>query len=63
MLDDCRPRSEPRNKQDFRPSAIPLTPCSAALFEREIRPSKKQVSALQRLRMYSRDRQLMIRLK
>src|SRR5258705_5765892 len=32
----CPPRSEPQNNYDFRPRAIPRTPRSAALFDRQI---------------------------
>src|SRR4030081_3483087 len=30
----CPPRSDPQNSHDFRPRAIPLSPLSAALFEK-----------------------------
>src|SRR4029077_6500110 len=44
------PRSEPQNNHDFRPKAIPRTPRSAALLDRQIRPSsRKRVNAIQRL--------------
>ena len=40
------PRSEPANSHDLRPSAKPLSARSAALFERQIRPSsRKRVKA------------------
>jgi len=46
------PRSDPQNSHDFLPRAIPLRPRSAALLERQTRPSsKKSVKAGQRLRM------------
>jgi hypothetical protein len=32
------PRSEPQNNHDFRPKAIPRTPRSAALFDKQMRP-------------------------
>src|SRR3954447_17324138 len=44
------PRSEPQNNHDFRPKAMPRTPRSAALFDRQMRPSsRKRVNALQTL--------------
>src|ERR1700761_7254984 len=44
------PRSEPQNNHDFRPKAIPRAPRSAALFDRQMRPSsRKRVNAVQRL--------------
>src|SRR5204862_3556861 len=47
------PRSEPQNNHDFRPKAMPRTPRSAALFDRQMRPSsRKRVNALQRLSMF-----------
>ena len=47
------PRSEPQNSHDFRPRAIPRSPRSAALFERQTRPSSRnRVKAGQRLSMY-----------
>src|SRR4030088_1947137 len=50
----CPPRSEPANSHDFLPSAIPRNARSAALLERQIRPSsRKRVNAVQRLSMYS----------
>ena len=46
------PRSEPQNSHDFLPSAIPRRPRSAALFDRQTRPSSRNnVKAGQRLRM------------
>lgn len=49
----CPPRSDPRNSQDFRPRAIPLSPRSAALFDRQTRPSsRKRVKAAQRFNTY-----------
>src|SRR4051812_17062675 len=46
------PRFEPQNNHDFRPNAMPRTPRSAALFDRQMRPSsRKRVNALQRLSM------------
>src|ERR1035437_11010164 len=45
------PRSEPQNNQDFLPRAIPRTPRSAALLDRQMRPSSRnRVNAIQRLR-------------
>src|ERR1017187_8864296 len=42
----CPPRSEPANNQAFLPRAIPRSALSAALFERQIRPSsRKRVNA------------------
>src|SRR5215204_4943510 len=35
------PRSEPQNNQDLRPKAMPRTPRSAALFDRQMRPSSR----------------------
>src|SRR5439155_166651 len=44
------PRSEPQNSQDLRPKAMPRTPRSAALFDRQMRPSsRKRVNTVQRL--------------
>ena len=37
----CPPRSEPQNSHDFLPKAIPLSARSAALFERQARPSSR----------------------
>ena len=37
----CPPRLDPRNSQDFRPRAIPLSPRSAPLFDRQPRPSSR----------------------
>ncbi len=46
----CPPRSEPQNSHDRRPRAIPLRARSAALFERQTRPSSRnRVNAVQRL--------------
>ena len=43
----CPPRSEPANSHDFLPSAIPRNARSAALLERQIRPSsRKRVNAV-----------------
>src|ERR1700733_12209608 len=36
------PRSEPQNNQDFLPRAIPRTPRSAALLDRQMRPSSRK---------------------
>ena len=36
------PRSEPQNNQDFLPRAMPRTPRSAALFDRQVRPSSRK---------------------
>src|SRR5438445_6061746 len=45
----CPPRSEPANNHDFRPRAMPRNARSAALFDRQIRPSsRKRVKAGQR---------------
>src|SRR5438874_9321209 len=50
----CPPRSEPANNHDFRPKAMPRSALSAALFDRQIRPSsRKRVNAGQRLSTYS----------
>src|SRR5450631_2817451 len=38
----CPPRSEPQKSHDFRPRAMPLSPLSAALLERQTRPSFKE---------------------
>ena len=47
------PRSDPQNNQDFRPSATPRSPRSAALVEMHTRPSSRnRVKACQRLSMY-----------
>ena len=46
------PRSEPQNSHDFRPRAMPRSARSAALFDRQMRPSsRKRVKAAQRLSM------------
>jgi len=46
------PRSEPANNQARRPRAIPLNARSAALFERQMRPSSRnRVKAGQRFSM------------
>src|SRR3546814_855985 len=43
------PRSEPQNSQDFRPNAMPRRARSAALLERQTRPSSRnRVKAVQR---------------
>jgi hypothetical protein len=43
------PRSEPANSHDLRPSAMPRRARSAALFERQMRPSvKKRLKDAQR---------------
>ena len=43
------PRSDPQNSHDFLPSAMPRRPRSAALFERQTRPSSRnKVKAGQR---------------
>jgi hypothetical protein len=45
-------RSEPQNNHDCRPKAIPRTPRSAALFDKQIRPSsRKRVNMVHRLSM------------
>src|ERR1700755_3013096 len=50
----CPPRSEPAKSHDFLPRAIPRSARSAALFDRQMRPSpRKRVKAGQRLSMYS----------
>ena len=36
------PRSEPQNSHDFLPRAIPRSALSAALFERQMRPSSRK---------------------
>lgn len=36
------PRSEPQNNLDFRSGAMPRKPLSAALFERQTRPSSRK---------------------
>ena len=36
------PRSEPANKHDFRPRAIPLSALSVASFERQMRPPPRR---------------------
>ena len=47
------PQSEPQNSHDLRPRAIPRSPRSAALLERQTRPSSRNsVKAGQRLSMY-----------
>ena len=47
------PRSDPQNSHDFLPRAMPRRPRSAALFERQTRPSSRNsVKADQRLSMY-----------
>jgi hypothetical protein len=47
------PRSDPQNSHDFRPSATPRSPRSAALFDTHTRPSSRNsVKAGQRLSMY-----------
>jgi hypothetical protein len=38
----CPLRSEPANSHDFRPKAIPRIARSAALFDRQIRPSSRK---------------------
>src|ERR1700757_634278 len=46
------PRSDPQNSQDLRPRAIPLRPLSAALLERQTRPSSRNsVKLAHRFRM------------
>ena len=46
------PRSDPQNNQDFLPNAMPRSALSAALFERQTRPSsRKRVKEPQRLNM------------
>src|SRR2546421_11519733 len=46
------PRSEPANNHARRPRAIPRNARSAALFDRQIRPSSRtRVKAIQRLSM------------
>src|SRR4051812_46765896 len=46
------PRSKPQNSHDFRPRAIPRRARSAALFDKQVRPSsRKRVNAVQRLSM------------
>ena len=48
----CPPRSEPANSHAFRPSAVPRNARSAALFVRQIRPSRRnRLNASQRLSM------------
>ena len=37
------PRFDPRNSQDFRPRALPLSPHSASLLDRHRRPSSRNV--------------------
>ena len=50
----CPPRSEPANSHDFLPRAIPRNARSAALFDKQMRPSsRKRVNAVQRLSIYS----------
>ncbi len=36
------PRSDPQNSHDFLPNAMPRSPLSAALFERQTRPSSRK---------------------
>ena len=38
----CPPRSEPANSHDFLPRAIPRNARSAALFDRQMRPSSRK---------------------
>ena len=46
------PRSDPQNSHDFLPRAMPRSPRSAALLERQTRPSSRNsVKADQRLSM------------
>ena len=46
------PRSEPAKSHDFLPRAMPRRPRSAALFDRQTRPSsRKRVKAGQRFSM------------
>src|SRR6202166_470833 len=50
----CPPRSDPANSHDFLPRAIPRNARSAALFDKQMRPSsRKRVNAVQRLSIYS----------